>query len=84
MFHITRAQLDKDEGKAVEIIPEVRGVASIASPAKTSKLEYEIKVASGDVSALVDHGASYSFVAAEWCERERLPITWLPEAHVVA
>ena len=64
-----RVAVQSQVGPQVMASAEIQEVAPLSDPEETGKLEYPIDVVGYRTSALLDHGASASFISEAFCER---------------
>ena len=56
----------------VEALPEVKGIEPVGSPEDSGRLEYPIRIENKEATALLDHGASHSFINEHWYQEQGL------------
>ena len=61
------------------MVPETKGSYPLSDPRKTGRLDYAIVVEGIGTSALMDHGACFSFVRAQWCRDQGLQLVPRPD-----
>ena len=59
-------------------IDATTSIFPITSPIRRGQLLYRIEIEHSSVIALLDHGASHSFMTQEWAIRNRMPMKPLP------
>ena len=81
MFYANLAQAS---AASLLVTTDRKGLAPVADPKATGKLEYTIAIEGHEAVALLDHGSSVSFVNQDWCERHCLPIHRLQKPLVLS
>ena len=61
----------------LEAIPEIRGVAPVKHPSLSGRLEYPVVISTHSTVALLDHGATHSFIDRDWTMDRGLQISRL-------
>ena len=71
-FYVAKSGVWDEILKPFEIIPKIIGLRPLTEPSATGRLEYKIVVEGIPAVALMDHGASYTFICKEWCRKNGL------------
>ena len=73
-IHAFRAAIESVSGPKLEVVPETQGVKPLLDPGRVGKLEYPIIISGFETQALLDHGASASFLSEKLQERLRVAL----------